>query len=301
MLRSLIVLLTMLTATPAFAQYNRSAGVSAPSSSEVQVTRRVGDKVITETYEREVQRDEYGNSSSSEHDLAVDGAFSGQTIVVLQLFDFDFEQPREALAKKGFSVYRFRGVPKVAELEEALANANQFWLISGCYEQRLTNKHAAAIKRFFDSGRGVYIWGDNDPCYHDANLVSNHLFEVKMHGDVPGDQVITFRTEKNTSGILRDHLLSTGIENVYEGITIATIEENAVLTPLMWGSAGNLVAAFYDRDQKRAIVDGGFTRLYYKWDTAGTARYVTNAAAWLANVERFGAMASAKKLKTTKK
>lgn len=51
------------------------------------------------------------------------------------------------------------------------------------------------------------------------------------------------------------------------------------------------MAAFYDKDAKRAIFDGGFTRLYLKWDTAGTARYVKNAAAWLANAERFGAVA----------
>ena len=39
---------------------------------------------------------------------------------------------------------------------------------------------------------------------------------------------------------------------------------------------------------KRAILDGGFTRLYYKWDTAGTGRYVKNAASWLVNAEKFG-------------
>lgn len=49
-----------------------------------------------------------------------------------------------------------------------------------------------------------------------------------------------------------------------------------------------MVAAYFDRDGKRAIVDGGFTRLYVNWDTAGTGRYVKNSAAWLANVERFG-------------
>ena len=31
-----------------------------------------------------------------------------------------------------------------------------------------------------------------------------------------------------------------------------------------------------------------FTRLSNKWDSAGTGRYVMNAAAWLANYERFG-------------
>jgi len=28
--------------------------------------------------------------------------------------------------------------------------------------------------------------------------------------------------------------------------------------------------------------------LFIKWDTAGTGRYVKNAAAWLVNYERFG-------------
>ena len=65
------------------------------------------------------------------------------------------------------------------------------------------------------------------------------------------------------------------------------LRSNQQLTPLIYGSANNLVAAFYDRDGKRLIFDGGFTRLYNKWDTAGTGRYVKNAAAWLANVERF--------------
>ena len=95
-------------------------------------------------------------------------------------------------------------------------------------------------------------------------------------------------------GLKRRHLLTTGLEYVYEGITIATIDANETLEPLIYGSAGNLVAAFYDKGGKRAILDGGFTRLYYKWDTAGTGRYVKNAAAWLVNAERFGAAVVAK-------
>ncbi len=63
---------------------------------------------------------------------------------------------------------------------------------------------------------------------------------------------------------------------------------NELLSPLVVGSAGNLVTAVYDHDGKRAVLDGGFTRLYINWDTAGTARYVKNAASWLANHERFG-------------
>ena len=60
------------------------------------------------------------------------------------------------------------------------------------------------------------------------------------------------------------------------------------MEPIVYGSAGNLVTAVYEKDGKRLILDGGFTRLYINWDTAGTGRYVKNAAAWLVNVEKFG-------------
>lgn len=56
---------------------------------------------------------------------------------------------------------------------------------------------------------------------------------------------------------------------------------------LVYGSNHQLLVALYDQDGKRAIMDGGFTRLFCNWDTAGTGRYVKNAAGWLVNFERF--------------
>ena len=284
--------LLLITSTSAFAQYNKSAGMSVAPSMEkrrVQVSDDSG-QVRYEEKEVQVKRDGYGNAADSSYDLAVDGAFEGQTIVVLQLYPFSFDQAREALARKGFSVYRFTSTPSPEELAKALKKANQFWLISNCSSQTtLTEEHVKPIKEFFDSGHGVYLWGDNDPCYADVNYVSERLLDVKMTGDTPGDTKVGLKEKaSDTSGILANHLMSAGIETIYEGVTIATIDKNDHLDPFLWGSAGNLVAALYDHDQKRAIFDGGFTRLYYKWDTAGTARYVVNAAAWLANYERFG-------------
>src|SRR5690554_7709818 len=65
-----------------------------------------------------------------------------------------------------------------------------------------------------------------------------------------------------------NHLITTGLQNIYEGITIATISAHKDLTPIVYGSIGNLVTAAYEKDGKRLLIDGGFTRLYYKWDTA---------------------------------
>ena len=52
---------------------------------------------------------------------------------------------------------------------------------------------------------------------------------------------------------------------------------------IILGSESNIICAAYEKDGKRLILDGGFTRLYPSfWDrTAGTARYVVNAAGWL--------------------
>ena len=116
-----------------------------------------------------------------------------------------------------------------------------------------------------------------------------------MSGNLPGDQTVGIQKDGKGAGVAKNHLISTGVESVYEGVTVATIESNQVLTPLIYGSAGNLIAAAYEKDGKRLIFDGGFTRLYYKWDTAGTPRYVKNAAAWLANFERFGTKVTASK------
>jgi hypothetical protein len=69
---------------------------------------------------------------------------------------------------------------------------------------------------------------------------------------------------------------------------------------LIWSTDGNVVASVYEKDGKRLIIDGGFTRLYVNWDTAGTGRYVKNAAAWLVNFEKFGNAVVSDAVKKTK-
>lgn len=280
--------------TSAFAQYNSGAGTSAPTTEtvdEVYVDKRTKKKA-SRRVTRKVRKDTYGNAAGSHHDLATDGAFKGQTVAVIQLYtmeNFDFSKPKAALAEKGFSVYRWHGhVPSPEKLREALEKSCQLWLISG-HQRKLTDAHVKVIKEFFDSGKGVYIWGDNDPYFADANFLANGLIGASMSGNLPGYKVVHLQEKKGKKGVLPNHLLTTGIEHLFEGITIATISKTKGLKTLVRGSAGNLVTAFYEEGGKRLILDGGFTRLYHQWDTAGTGRYVKNAAAWLVNVERFGA------------
>jgi len=239
-----------------------------------------------------VDADRHGNAEGNQYDLAVDGAFQGETIAVLHLYTgegFDFSLPKAALQEKGFSVYRWiNNPPSPEELEKSLEKSCQLWIISSSV-QKLNEGHLKVIKKFFDSGKGVYIWGDNAPYYADANYVSEYLIGVKMLGNLPGNEVVGLNEKKKGVGLTPEHLITTGLEYVFEGITIATLQdEQSVLQPLIYGHEKNLVTATYEQDGKRLILDGGFTRLYCSWEDAGTGRYVKNAAAWLVNYERFG-------------
>ncbi len=293
------ILAACLLSTSAFAQYNATAGTSAPTVAIDREVKTADGKVKVERVYAAPPRDGYGNALGNQFDLAVDGAFDGQTVVVLHSYTgggFDFALPKAALAEKGFSVYRYINVvPSAKELEKTLSKANQLWIISGDTRQ-LTDAHIAVIKKFFDAGHGLYIWGDNAPYAQDADALSRALFDVEMKSDPwdQGEQVIGRQAKPGETGLRGDQLLSTGIEQIYEGHTIAYLPKPTGLTPLIVGSQGHVVTAYFEKDGKRAIVDGGFTRLYVKWDTAGTGRYVKNAAAWLANAERFGDQVVAK-------
>jgi hypothetical protein len=295
-LAALIAATTLFAAAPAYAQYTPSAGKNAPTVRAEEAVRDdegrvVGHRIV----EQAAPRDQYGNAQGNQHDLAIDGAFDGQTIAVLHFYtqeDFDFHLPKAALKEKGFSVYRWvNEAPSPKELAAGLEKANQLWIISD-ERRHLTPQHVAVIKRFFDAGHGVYIWGDNEPFYTDANVVAQALLGSSMSGNLPGTVTVGLQPRDPAAkkvGVARNHLLTTGLEYLFEGVTIATIKPGPGVKPLVYGSAGNLVTAYYDQDGKRAVLDGGFTRMYISWDTAGTGRYVKNAAAWLANVERFGA------------
>lgn len=300
-MRPIALVSALLLCLPAAAQYSAGAGHNSPPPARALETVRDSRGGETKVWvEHEVQRDSCGNAAGTQHDLAVDGAFDGQTIAVIQLYTgtdlgvpFDFAKPKKALAEKGFSVYRWMNrPPEPKELEEKPKKACQLWIIGGARPQ-LTAEHAAVIKKFFDSGRGVYLWGENAPCSEDSSLVVRALFGVELQDlGSHGEQVVGIHRKGAQPGVIEDHLLTTGLEKLYEGHTISTLPALGPLKPLIWGSDGKVVGAYYDRDGKRAIVDGGYTRLYLQWDTAGTGRYVKNAAAWLTNVERFGAQAS---------
>jgi hypothetical protein len=237
-------------------------------------------------------RDKFGNLLGPQFDLVTDGAFEGLKIAVLHLYTgggFDFGLPALALAEKGFEIYRWTTIPSPGALRRELKRVCQLWIVSNNY-QMLQPEHLEVIQDFWLSGKGLYLWGDNDPYYADANYVGGKLFGGRLAGNDPGDKVVKRSSGHASTGIMSQHPVCTGVEFLYEGITIATVVANTSLDPILFGSAGNLVVAAYEKDGRKALLDGGFTRLFTKWDSAGTARYVKNAAAWLVNSKHLSHM-----------
>lgn len=117
----------------------------------------------------------------------------------------------------------------------------------------------------------------------DANKVVKSLgVSGMMSGNTPGGKIVN-------SGIRSWHPIATGLNCIFEGITISSIKwNNNDLDALIYGSEDNVVCAVYEKSDKRMILDGGFTRLFCNWDSAGTSRYIKNSAVWLSNVEKFG-------------
>jgi hypothetical protein len=256
----LILGLSLTLSTISFSQYNKCAGQNRiVEEREVEVINDVTGEATIQVVKQEVAKDTYGNPDGNQYDLAVDGAFEGQTVAVLHLYTgegFDFELPKEAIEQKGFSVYRWiNNAPTPEELEKALEKSCQLWIISSS-QRKLNDEHIAVIKTFFDSGKGVYIWGDNQPYYSDANAVSKALIDVEMKGNTMGNQTVDIQMGGKKIGLTPNHLITTGLQYIYEGITIATLDEHEDLTPIIYGSAGNLVTAVYEKDNKRLILDG---------------------------------------------
>ncbi len=107
-----------------------------------------------------------------------------------------------------------------------------------------------------------------------------------MKGNLPGGKVV--HEISPTGRGFQPHLITTGLEHLFEGITVASLVEEVAarygFAPLLYGSAGNLITVVRDPTPAcgAVLVDGAFTRLYCQWDEAGSARYVCNAACFLA-------------------
>uniref|UniRef100_A0A7S1WLE7 Uncharacterized protein n=1 Tax=Alexandrium catenella TaxID=2925 RepID=A0A7S1WLE7_ALECA len=241
-------------------------------------------------------RDAYGNPLG--FDLAKDGAFEGFRLLIgsfcgeLKIADLQNLTVKE-LQKKGWEVQ----VETDLEAFTAALRDGRFhvtWIVSSRFGLgAAAAAFVAEVRRFHESGRGLMIWGDNDPFFEHANEVLGSLFGFKLVGNTPGGKEL-FPGDALKPGHFGKHLICSGILKLHEGVTICYPER----IPDGWqvvGTSSNSKPVLIAREAPslkagpgRVIVDNGFTKLYANyWTTAGTPRYVSNCCAWLALRERF--------------
>ena len=135
------------------------------------------------------------------------------------------------------------------------------------------------------------------PYISHASDFLNQKFGVTLTGDFQGGKILT-KKENNghlVAGNFGQHDIFTGITHLFEGITIchpvySIPAHSAVLITVASATDGNPSISVFDppatSSEGRLCLDCGFTKLYYNWDDAGTARYIVNVSCWLAGIDK---------------
>jgi len=244
----------------------------------------------------DAETDSNGNAVGTKYDLGRDGAYKGLRVVFLQIYcDQKFDDPIESLKSKGFDVlpYTKHGMPTPQDLDKALKDASQFWIISD-RAGGLEEAHLDVIQKHWQAGLGLYVFGENTPYFVDANKLLTKISgslavtpPLQLEGDSPGSKF----AEKITSGAasgFKPHLVMTGIVKLFEGETLSYMNRDTI-------RKAGFEEIVIDHDQKvvvaarprsgnggPVIVDGGFTKLFASnWKKGGSDRFVRNCACWL--------------------
>jgi hypothetical protein len=243
-----------------------------------------------------VEYDKHGNLLSEEFDLGKDGSFNDFSILIGMFYSCGNDLAQKALEKKGFRVTLLQDVGEfINRLNQAVDDVA--WIISNSTVSGNVSKFKEAVINYHRKGRGLMIWGDNEPYFSHANIVLPDLVGCTLTGNDYGDKVIGYGDKSERGKFDNSHMIFAGINNLYEGITICypTIESHKLHT-LATSTDNNPCILNCDKGQSnyndggRIVVDTGFTKLFSNyWASAGQARYVVNASVWLVDLEgRFG-------------
>ena len=245
-----------------------------------------------------------GNPIGSVFDLGVDGAFKNVKLLIGKFYNGEgftkdsFEKHvGNALNEKGFN---WRCTEDEADFLKTLPECQVAWVIgahpswpcdpaTGHLKMENAN-FSDEILAFHKLGKGIMLWEDNDPISgsHTTETLKK-LFGMTVEGNDPGRKnMIAAADCSSNSTFYKSHPIATGINNLYEGITICRPTATPDPIKVLATSSANHPNIMYVDETKtsgRIIIDCGFTKLYKEfWDTAGTARYVKNATCWLAGL-----------------
>ncbi len=195
-----------------------------------------------------------------------------------------------------------------------LAKYDECWIVSGT-GSTFDVGDVAKLKAYLKQGKGVYVLADNTPYIYEANVIAKAMYGVHLDGDYYGGKVIHVvppgRVKQmvdeamkkgdmeKLAGLRRagyldgklyaeDHELLSGIDEIYEGITVAAQTGSNDLEVILRDSANENLVSVSTRPGERLVLDGAFTRLYCGWEANSTTstHWYRNVAAYLLGKRR---------------
>eukprot|EP01120_Amphizonella_sp_Union-15-10_P014220 TRINITY_DN6825_c0_g1_i1.p1 TRINITY_DN6825_c0_g1~~TRINITY_DN6825_c0_g1_i1.p1 ORF type:complete len:412 (+),score=85.55 TRINITY_DN6825_c0_g1_i1:219-1454(+) len=244
------------------------------------------------------EKDIHHNPKGHQYDLGHESAFGMFSVLMFNFNDKDpgidpqtlFEQPKKSLQAKGLKVHV---AANIEEFLKSLHDYDECWFSCSKYDNLGPDKDRfiQEIDRFHTEGKGIAIWADNSPFHFQANLVLPKLVGTVLEGKTAGGKILKLSNEPlvPSKGTFIRHLITTGILNLYEGDTICYPSSLTKEMEVIGMSSDGFPCFFVAQPENkgRILVDCGFTKLYPKfWDkTAGTERFVRNAAVWLLGLD----------------
>lgn len=167
----------------------------------------------------------------------------------------------------------------------------------------LDEKALKAIEDFVKAGKGLALLADDEPFTSEADELARRLFGARVGGNYVADKVATVKGRGLKPADIRrygaqfeadDHPLLTGVNFLYEGITISNVSKSDKLDVAMKASDGKTLLAVSKVAGQRVVIDCGFTRYChgptertsYIFKTPGTIRLAQNIAAYLAGKDK---------------
>eukprot|EP01132_Coremiostelium_polycephalum_P008234 gene8234-10120_t len=237
-----------------------------------------------------VEVDQFKNPVGNEYDLGIEGAFSDFTILFGVFYPLEMKC-KESLKSKGFDIIITQNqkdfISKLGDADIAIIIP-----FKTADETTTESEFTSAVRKFHESGKGIFLWAENDPFFVQTNWILQDLLQTKVGGVDPGTKTLTLASgNKVDTQQFKSHLITSGIVSLYEGRTVSyfsgTIPES--MDVLAKSSAGNPIILCSNNKLAancgRIVVDTGYTKLLDEFFSAGIERYIKNACVWLLNLD----------------